>query len=95
MQQVNELELVRRQMPDVPLMFGVIAQDYTNPRKSVDSSHHMVGVLSHIYQQLGGIGYLNDFSSTTPIPLPPGKGSLSILLLELAVESIDAGIVVG
>lgn len=63
-------------MPDVPLMFGVISQDYMNPRKSMDSSHQLVGVLSHIYQQLGGIGYLNDVGSGTPFPVPPGKGSL-------------------
>ena len=102
LQQLSELELARRQMADVPLLFGVISQDYMNPRKSLESSHQMVGVLSHIYAQLCAIGYLNDIGSSLSIPTPSGEGQhvdcgcwllsvaldcgCSVLLLTVTVE---------
>ncbi len=89
LQQLNELELIRRKMPDVPLMFGMISQDNMNLRKSMDSSHQLVGVLSHIYQQLYSIGYLSDLGSGTPIPLPPGKGSFFCMVMWAVALSLN------
>lgn len=48
-------------MYDVPLLFGIISQDYMHPRKSQEQT---TKVLSTIYEQLGSSGYLKDMSSS-------------------------------
>lgn len=73
---MSELELIRRLMMDVPLLFGVISQDYMNIRKpQLQDSVQTAGVLSAICEQLSSIGYLKDFGATPLVPLPPGMGS--------------------
>ena len=72
---MSELELVRRLMSDVPLLFSVISQDYMHPRRLDPNAPQVVGVMTEIYEQLGSIGYLNDMGHATPLaPSPSGKG---------------------
>ena len=72
LQQISELELIRHQMSDVPLLFAVISQDYMSTRRpSQDQSSQNLGTMSLIYDQLCKMGYLNDAdftSSTSPSP---------------------------
>lgn len=71
-QQSSELELMRRQMPDVPLLFAVVSQDYMNRRPSSEQSSHNMSVMSQIYDQLCRLGYLNDVSPlSSPAPVAP------------------------
>ena len=72
-QQSSELELMRRQMLDVPLLFAVVSQEYMNMRRpSSEQSSHQISVMSQIYDQLCRFGYLNDVSPNhSPSPIAP------------------------
>ena len=72
-QQVAELELIRRQMADVPLLFAVVSQEYMNMRRpSSEQSSHQISIMSQIYDQLCRLGYLNDVSpSHSPASIAP------------------------
>ena len=68
LQQISELELIRHQMCDVPLLFAVISQDYMSTRRpSQDQSSQNLGTMSLIYDQLCKTSYLidTDFTSST------------------------------
>lgn len=83
---MSELELIRRLMADVPLLFGIISQDYMNLRVMKDTSQSSVGILSNIYEQMGSIGYLNDMGHATPLaPSSSGKDYHRPTMLSLCV----------
>ncbi len=57
-------------MGDVPLLFGILSNEFMAPRKSVDPSQQTI---ANIYDQLCSIGYLNDIGSNS-VPSTSGKG---------------------
>ena len=82
-QQLNELELLRRQMPDVPMLFVIITQDYMSTRRpSMEQASHNQGVLTHIYGQLCKIRYPAPFPLSLRLyPSPSLSLSLSLILV--------------
>lgn len=71
-----ELEVIRRQMVDVPLLFSIISQDFmsvTRKHSGPDSSFGgSSGFKTVIEDQLCKLGYLNDVTeqSQTQVPSP-------------------------
>ena len=68
-----ELELMRRQMNDVPLLFSIISQDFMSlSRKPSGPDNSSAALKTFIEDQLCKIGYLNDvteeFQNHTPSP---------------------------
>ena len=62
---MGELELIRRQMIDVPLLFAIISQDLMSYNRRPDSASahfggNLLAVKTVIEDQLCKIGYLND-----------------------------------
>ena len=54
-------------MPDVPLLFSIISQEYMSARKhssSADPLSPQHGTISQIYEQLCKLGYLNDMTDS-------------------------------
>ena len=73
LQQISELDIIRRLMPDVPLLFATVSPDNILPaRRTSTDSYGVASVISYIYEQLCKLGYFNDVthSSVAP-PAPP------------------------
>lgn len=73
LQQTDELELIRRQMIDVPLLFSIISQDFMSlSRKSSGPDSSSAALKVFIESQLCKLGYLNDVTeeslSVSPAP---------------------------
>jgi len=62
-------------MPDVPLLFTIITQDYMR-RPSTDQSSQSIGVMSHIYDQLYKLDYLKDVNDQS-LPNSPHPQSIN------------------
>ena len=62
-------------MPDVPLLFTVITQDYMR-RSTTDQSAQGLGAMGHIYDQLYKLGYLKDVSDQS-LPSSPASQSIN------------------
>lgn len=76
LQQSSELEILRRQMPDVPLLFAVISQEYMGiSRRPTQEQSVAVTIMSQIYEQLCKLGYLSDDSYSQN--LSPSPSSIS------------------
>ena len=61
-------------MPDVPLLFSVISQDFMATRRpsGSEASYHSVGAMSQIHDQLRSMRYLSDDDSESSIkPISP------------------------
>ena len=77
-QQCRELEMLRRLMPDVPLLFSLISQEgpaaaiaaAMGRRGSVENPA-LVASMNKIYEQLCRLGYLNDVTLANSIPIGP------------------------
>ena len=68
--------MIRRLMPDVPLLFATVSPDNMQPsrRKSSAPSPDMHGnsaILSYIYNQLCKVNCFQDANSSLSIPAPP------------------------
>ena len=75
MQQMAELELIRRQMLDVPLLFAIISQDFMSvSRKHSGPDTHSFGgsssVKTIIEDQLCKLGYLKDVTEQSQSHMP-------------------------
>ena len=72
LQQISELDLIRHQMSDAPLLFAVFSQDYMSTRRPLARPvSQNLGTMSLIYDQLCKTSYLIDAdftSSTFPSP---------------------------
>lgn len=65
-QGISELDLMRRQMSDVPLLFTIISQEFMSLRRpsSSEQSSHSLSTMSQISDQLIKLGYLKDVNDT-------------------------------
>ena len=76
LQQMAELELIRRQMVDVPLLFAIISQDFMSVSRkhsgpdSPSSFGGSSGVKMIIEDQLCKLGYLNDVTEQSQSLMP-------------------------
>lgn len=78
LKQCQELELIRRLIPDVPLLFAVISQDgpaatvaAAMGRRPPENPPGLAACMSRIYQQLCQLGYLKDSSSNDSLAIGP------------------------